>query len=54
MPSGRLSKTGGARGKGGVSPGLHARSAVGMAELPFDIPVEVEAEIELRDDGPLG
>ncbi|HMR69025.1 MAG TPA: RidA family protein [Rubrivivax sp.] len=34
--------------------GLHARSAVGMAELPFDIPVEVEAEIELRDDGPLG
>jgi enamine deaminase RidA (YjgF/YER057c/UK114 family) len=29
--------------------GAHARSAVGMAELPFDIPVEVEAELELRD-----
>jgi enamine deaminase RidA (YjgF/YER057c/UK114 family) len=28
--------------------GAHARSAVGMAELPFDIPVEVEAEIEFR------
>ncbi len=28
--------------------GAHARSAVGMAELPFDIPVEIEAEVELR------
>ena len=28
--------------------GLHARSAVGMAELPFDIPVEIEAEVELH------
>jgi len=28
--------------------GAHARSAVGMAELPFDIPVEVEAEVEIR------
>ena len=27
--------------------GSHARSAVGMAELPFDIPVEIEAEVEL-------
>lgn len=27
--------------------GAHARSAVGMAELPFGIPVEVEAEIEI-------
>ncbi len=27
--------------------GAHSRSAVGMAELPFDIPVEVEAELEL-------
>ena len=27
--------------------GAHARSAVGMAELPFDIPVEIEAEVEL-------
>lgn len=26
--------------------GAHARSAVGMAELPFDIPVEIEAELE--------
>ena len=26
--------------------GAHSRSAVGMAELPFDIPVEIEAEIE--------
>jgi len=32
----------------GPQSGAHARSAVGMAELPFDIPVEVEAEIELR------
>ena len=27
--------------------GAHARSAVGMAELPFDIPVEIEAEVEV-------
>ncbi|MCE9570926.1 MAG: RidA family protein [Rhodocyclales bacterium] len=27
--------------------GAHARSAVGMAELPFDIPVEIEAEVEI-------
>ena len=27
--------------------GLSTRSAVGMAELPFGIPVEVEAELEL-------
>jgi enamine deaminase RidA (YjgF/YER057c/UK114 family) len=27
--------------------GAHARSAVGMAELPFDLPVEIEAEVEL-------
>jgi enamine deaminase RidA (YjgF/YER057c/UK114 family) len=33
----------------GPEAGAHARSAVGMAELPFDIPVEVEAEVELRD-----
>ena len=31
----------------GPDRGTHARSAVGMAELPFDIPVEVEAEAEL-------
>lgn len=29
--------------------GAHARSAVGMANLPFDVPVEVEAEIEIAD-----
>ncbi|MEO7853240.1 MAG: RidA family protein [Rubrivivax sp.] len=28
--------------------GAHARSAVGMAELPFDIAVEIEGEVELR------
>ena len=28
--------------------GQHARSAVGMAELPFHIPVEIEAEVEIR------
>jgi enamine deaminase RidA (YjgF/YER057c/UK114 family) len=32
----------------GAQAGAHARSAVGMAELPFDIPVEIEAEVELR------
>lgn len=26
--------------------GAHARSAVGMAELPFNLPVEVEAEVQ--------
>ncbi|HEX7329036.1 MAG TPA: RidA family protein, partial [Casimicrobiaceae bacterium] len=29
--------------------GTHARSAVGMAELPFRIPVEIEGEVEIRD-----
>jgi enamine deaminase RidA (YjgF/YER057c/UK114 family) len=28
--------------------GAHARSAVGMAELPFGIPVEIEGEVELE------
>jgi enamine deaminase RidA (YjgF/YER057c/UK114 family) len=27
--------------------GAHARSAVGMAELPFNLPVEVEAEVQI-------
>lgn len=27
--------------------GAHSRSAVGLAELPFNIPVEIEGEIEL-------
>jgi len=31
----------------GEDAGAHARSAVGMAELPFGIPVEVEAEVEI-------
>ncbi len=31
----------------GVEAGQHARSAVGMAELPFGIPVEIEAEVEI-------
>ena len=32
----------------GPTIGAHARSAVGMAELPFGIPVEVEGEVEIR------
>lgn len=31
----------------GADKGAHARSAVGLAELPFRIPVEVEGEVEL-------
>lgn len=31
----------------GEARGAHARSAVGMAELPFRIPVEIEGEVEL-------
>lgn len=31
----------------GPGVGKHARSAVGMAALPFDIPVEIEAEVEI-------
>jgi len=31
----------------GPEAGSHARSAVGMAELPFGIPVEIEAEVEI-------
>src|SRR5439155_26994844 len=34
----------------GPERGRHSRSAVGMAELPFRIPVEIEAEVEI--DGP--
>jgi enamine deaminase RidA (YjgF/YER057c/UK114 family) len=33
----------------GPDRGQHARSAVGMAELPFRIPVEIEAEVLLKD-----
>jgi enamine deaminase RidA (YjgF/YER057c/UK114 family) len=31
----------------GPEVGAHARSAVGMAELPFNIPVEIEAEVAI-------
>ncbi|HEY4024265.1 MAG TPA: RidA family protein [Pseudonocardiaceae bacterium] len=31
----------------GPENGAHARSAVGLAELPFDLPVEIEAEVEI-------
>ncbi len=32
----------------GPEVGAHARSAVGMAELPFGLPVEIEAEVTFR------
>ncbi|MFE0626308.1 RidA family protein [Streptomyces sp. NPDC058864] len=32
----------------GPEAGSHARSAVGLAELPFRIPVEIEAEVLIR------
>ena len=32
----------------GPEVGVHARSAVGMASLPFRIPVEIEAEVIIR------
>lgn len=32
----------------GPERGAHARSAVGLAELPFRIPVEIEGEVELH------
>src|SRR5205814_1447080 len=35
----------------GPERGRHARSAVGMAELPFGIPVEIEAEVEIDRRG---
>jgi enamine deaminase RidA (YjgF/YER057c/UK114 family) len=31
----------------GPEVGAHARSAVGLAELPFNIPVEIEAEVAI-------
>lgn len=33
----------------GPEAGAHARSAVGMAELPFGIPVEIEGEVQIAD-----
>ncbi|TAM48985.1 MAG: RidA family protein [Burkholderiaceae bacterium] len=35
----------------GAEVGAHSRSAVGLAELPFNIPVEIEAEVELVHRG---
>jgi len=32
----------------GPEVGAHARSAVGMAALPFDLPVEIEGEVLIR------
>jgi len=32
----------------GSDVGAHTRSAVGMAELPFGVPVEIEAQIKIR------
>jgi YjgF/chorismate_mutase-like, putative endoribonuclease len=34
----------------GSAVGAHCRSAVGVAELPFDVPVEIEGEVELVAD----
>jgi enamine deaminase RidA (YjgF/YER057c/UK114 family) len=31
----------------GPEKGAHARSAIGVAELPFNAPVEIEAEVEI-------
>jgi enamine deaminase RidA (YjgF/YER057c/UK114 family) len=31
----------------GPTAGAHARSAIGVSELPFDIPVEIEAEVTI-------
>ncbi len=36
----------------GAEVGQHARSAVGMAELPFSLPVEIEAEVEINASSP--
>jgi len=32
----------------GPDRGVHARSAIGVAELPFAMPVEIEAEVAIR------
>jgi enamine deaminase RidA (YjgF/YER057c/UK114 family) len=36
----------------GPHAGDHARSAVGMAELPLGVPVEIEAEVEISTEDP--
>jgi enamine deaminase RidA (YjgF/YER057c/UK114 family) len=33
----------------GAEIGAHARSAIGVAELPYDLPVEIEAVVAVRD-----
>ena len=33
----------------GLEVGRHARSAIGVAALPFDMPVEIEAVVAVRD-----
>lgn len=33
----------------GVEIGRHARSSIGVAALPFDLPVEIEAVVAIRD-----
>jgi hypothetical protein len=38
----------------GPEVGAHARSAVGLAELPFNIPVEIEGEVALHPVPPRG
>lgn len=35
----------------GPKVGAHSRSAVGMADLPFNLPVEIEGEVQLSDGG---
>jgi enamine deaminase RidA (YjgF/YER057c/UK114 family) len=35
----------------GPEVGAHSRSAVGMAELPFKLPVEIEGELQLKAPG---
>jgi enamine deaminase RidA (YjgF/YER057c/UK114 family) len=36
----------------GPEAGQHARSAIGVTELPWNVPVEIEAEVELRQNLP--
>ena len=36
----------------GPTTGAHARSAVGLYELPFGIPVEIEGEVEISEGDP--
>ncbi|MFC4584792.1 RidA family protein [Sphaerisporangium corydalis] len=38
----------------GPEAGPHARSAVGQSELPFSIPVEIEAEVAIDREGRFG